>query len=164
VFAAASRTPRRRRSGVARLFALCGRTQFGHTPLHLASREDKLEVVRLLLDKGADKEAKSLVRAPHTRHCRSALRRSAANAPLVTASVVENRRAAAVSAARRGRWAWARPRRDAARAARSASLAAGACAFCARTNNENGSFWVWPVRRAAASPRAPGITLRRARV
>ena len=43
---------------------LCGRAQKGWTPLHYAALYGHLVVVRLLLERGADKEAKSNVRAP----------------------------------------------------------------------------------------------------
>ncbi len=37
------------------------------TPLFCAAYYGKPEIVQLLLERGADKEAKSIVRAPHTR-------------------------------------------------------------------------------------------------
>jgi ankyrin repeat protein len=41
--------------------------QNGATPLHYAAKESKLEVATLLLDRGADKEAKTKVRLPRRR-------------------------------------------------------------------------------------------------
>jgi hypothetical protein len=43
---------------------LCGPAQYGMTPLHWAAFNGRLEVVRLLLDSGADKEATNQVRTP----------------------------------------------------------------------------------------------------
>ena len=46
-------------------FVVCAHVQGGATPLHLAVLGGKLECARLLLDRGADKEAKgTMVRAP----------------------------------------------------------------------------------------------------
>ena len=45
---------------------MCGRAQDGDTPLHTAAFSGHLECVRLLLERGADKDAKTKVRA-HTR-------------------------------------------------------------------------------------------------
>ena len=49
---------------MAFLFAVCGRAQNGATPLHTAAFSGHLECVRLLLERGADKEAKTKVRTP----------------------------------------------------------------------------------------------------
>ena len=46
------------------LFAICGCAQIGFTPLHEAALNGKPECVRLLVERGADKEAKDDVRAP----------------------------------------------------------------------------------------------------
>jgi ankyrin repeat protein len=42
---------------------LCGRAQGGKTPLHHAAIHGHMEVVRLLLERGANLEAKGDVRA-----------------------------------------------------------------------------------------------------
>jgi hypothetical protein len=44
---------------------VCGRAQYDTTPLHEAALSGKPECVRLLLDRGADKDARNHVRAPH---------------------------------------------------------------------------------------------------
>ena len=49
---------------MALLFVVCGRAQNGETPLHKAALYGRLECARLLLDRGADKEAKDKVCAP----------------------------------------------------------------------------------------------------
>jgi ankyrin repeat protein len=57
--------------------ALCGRAQEGWTPLHRAVEYNQLECARMLLDRGADANAKNNVRA-HVRRLAStgaALRR-----------------------------------------------------------------------------------------
>jgi hypothetical protein len=54
--------------------ARSARSQYGRTPLHCAAAYGKLEVATLLLERGADKEAKDNVRPPRCR----ARRRSAA--------------------------------------------------------------------------------------
>jgi hypothetical protein len=64
-------------------FDVCVRAQWGNTPLHKAVFNGNLERVRLLLERGADKEARNGVRAPHARYCRGALRRSAARSALL---------------------------------------------------------------------------------
>jgi ankyrin repeat protein len=43
---------------------VCGRAQDGFTPLQKAAWHGHLECARLLLERGADKEAKGNVRAP----------------------------------------------------------------------------------------------------
>jgi ankyrin repeat protein len=49
---------------VALLCCGCTQTGFRLTPLLSALEEGKLEVVRLLLERGADMEAKNMVRTP----------------------------------------------------------------------------------------------------
>ena len=44
--------------------SLCGRAQNGRTPLYFAAQGGRLECVQLLLERGADKEAKDKVRLP----------------------------------------------------------------------------------------------------
>ncbi len=44
---------------------MCGRAQYGYTPLHYAAQFSKLEVARLLLDAGADKDNNDYVRDSH---------------------------------------------------------------------------------------------------
>ena len=46
-------------------FDVCDRAQSGQTPLHLAVSDGHLECARLLMERGADKEAKAKVPAPH---------------------------------------------------------------------------------------------------
>ena len=53
-----------RRGTELRRWVGCGGAQYGNTPLHLAARYGHLEVAQLLLERGADKEAKANVRAP----------------------------------------------------------------------------------------------------
>ncbi len=45
-------------------FAVCGRAQYGYTPLHCAASNGQLECARLLLERGVDKNVKVDVRAP----------------------------------------------------------------------------------------------------
>jgi hypothetical protein len=52
------------------------------TPLHYAASNGQLECARLLLERGADKEAKEDVRTLYARHCCGALRRRAARLAL----------------------------------------------------------------------------------
>ena len=44
----------------------CALSQYGQTPLSLAAEHGQAAVVQLLLERGADKDAKSNVRAPPT--------------------------------------------------------------------------------------------------
>jgi hypothetical protein len=68
---------------VALSFDVCGCAQDGFTPLHWPAQSGYLECVRLLMERGADKDAKSNVRPPtRERHCRSALRLSVSRSAL----------------------------------------------------------------------------------
>ena len=87
---------------MALCFAVCRRAQSGWTPLHFAARGGKLECARLLLERGANKEAKTVVRAPmRATAAARCVRAWRVGVSLVAAFV--RRRAAAASAARAGR-------------------------------------------------------------
>ena len=117
---------------MALCFAVFGRAQNGNTPLHWAAHRGRLDCTQLLLERGADKDAKCSVRAPHAHHCRGTLRRSAAPSWIV--AFVWGARAAPPQPPPRGSRRYRalslqsehaeRPLRHAARAARSASLVA----------------------------------------
>lgn len=52
----------------------CGNLQYGETPLHEAAKSGHVDVVRMLVDRDAFKEASTNVRAPQQRPRRDVLR------------------------------------------------------------------------------------------
>jgi hypothetical protein len=133
---------------------VCCRAQYGSTPLRYAAQEGHLECARLLLENGANKEAKDMVRASTLDAIAAArwvgARRVQRFVSRSLRSAKSRATAAAAAAAPPHARAFCQSTRRAAGAARAARAAGpGAAECCAATLSHRRV-----ARRVAAAPRA----------